>query len=152
MFNLILKTLKIKGEKAMSKKIIGFRVSEEERKLLEQLAAAENKELSDYIRERVFSSAVKYELKCDSEREIREIRDIKQTLNNKTEELKELLTKQLQEELNAVKSEIEKTQMRVKIAEKLIHQKCDVDLVKLSLLLQTIVIVFLVIYAIKHQI
>ena len=138
MFNLIVKTLKIKGEKAMSKKskkIIGFRVSEQEKKLLEQLAAAENKELSDYIRERVFSSAVRYELKCDSEREIREIRDIKQTINNKTEELKELLTKQLQKELNAVKSEIEKTQIQVKIAEKLIHQKCDVDLLKLFVLL-----------------
>ena len=135
MFNLIVKTLKIKDEKAMSKKskkIIGFRVSEQEKKLLEQLAAAENKELSDYIRERIFSSAVKYELKCDSEREIR---DIKQTINDKTEELKELLTKQLQEELNTVKSEIEKTQMRVKIAEKLIHQKCDVDLLKLFVLL-----------------
>ena len=44
-------------------KVIGIRVSEEEKKMLEQLARAEGEELSEYIRKRIFSPHIKYELK-----------------------------------------------------------------------------------------
>lgn len=126
----------------MSKKIIGFRVSEEERELLERLAAAENKELSEYIRERVFADIIKYELKCSCEKEKEEL---KQAINRETKQVKELLTEQLKEQLNDVKSEIELLQSLVSITEKTIHEKCTVDKLTLALFLfvQAAVIIFI---------
>ena len=126
----------------MSKKIIGFRVSEEERELLERLAAAENKELSEYIRERVFADIINYELKCSCEKEKEEL---KQAISSETKQVKELLTEQLKEQLNDVKSEIETLKKSINIVNSTLHKKCNVDMLTLAffLFVQAAAIIFI---------
>ncbi len=78
-------------------KVIGIRVSEEEKKMLEQLARAEGEELSEYIRKRIFSPHVKYELKSyavDTSKIEEEIMKVK-TQGKKTLEVLEKLQGQV---------------------------------------------------------
>ncbi len=78
-------------------KVIGIRVSEEEKKMLEQLARAEGEELSEYIRKRIFSPHIKYELKSytvDTSKIEEEIMEVK-TQGKKTLEAMEKLQGQV---------------------------------------------------------
>ena len=72
----------------MKDKVVSFRLTEEEYKNLVKLANKEGLEVKDYIKQRIFTSPVVYSLDCDND-EIGNLRlDIRQTIKNTNEILK----------------------------------------------------------------